>query len=117
MGWDVAGCGELGQRGGEEGVFSVVWWLWWVVVVAARVGQICGGLLSDGFMWFGGGVWLLRVLWVLCLRLLGVQVLCKGGQELGPVGADEEGGWVGAVVDDELQEVGRQGGGEEEGVH
>ena len=100
-------------------MFSAVWlwWLWWVVVVAARVGQICGGLLGGRVMWFGGGVWPLRLLWVLRLRLLGVQVLCEGGQELGPVGADEEGGWVGAVVDDELQEVGRQGGGEEEGVH
>jgi len=72
------------------------------------VGQICGGLLGGGVMWFGCGVCSPRLLMV-------NEVLCEGGQELGSVGADEEGGRVGAAVDDELQQVGRQGGEEEGG--
>jgi hypothetical protein len=59
-------------------------------------------------------VWFVCHLWLLLLLLLD-KVLCEGGQEVGAFAADDESCWVGAAVDDELQEVGRQGRGEEEG--
>lgn len=48
------------------------------------------------------------------LLLLQFDILCEGGQELGSLGADDKGCWMGAVVDDELEEIGRQSWGEEE---
>jgi hypothetical protein len=50
------------------------------------------------------------------LLLLLEEVLCEGGQKVGAARADEQRGWVAAAVDDELQQVGRQRRGEEEGL-
>ena len=59
-------------------------------------------------MWF---MWFMRSGRLLLLQF---DVLCEGGQELGSLGADDEGCWMGAVVDDGLEEIGRQSRGEEE---
>jgi hypothetical protein len=50
------------------------------------------------------------------LLLLLEEVLCEGTQKVGAARADEQRGWVAAAVDDELQQVGRQRRGEEEGL-
>jgi hypothetical protein len=65
-------------------------------------------------MWFVCGVWLRW--WFVLLLLLLEEVLCEGGQKVGAARADEQRGWVATAVDDELQQVGRQRRGEEEGL-
>jgi hypothetical protein len=69
-------------------------------------------------MWFACGAWLrwwFRLLLLLLLLLL-EEFLCEGAQKVGAARADEQCGWVAAAVDDELQQVGRQRRGEEEGL-
>jgi hypothetical protein len=86
-----------------------------LVLVSVLVRQISGRLLDGGVRWFLCGLPLRLRLWLLLFLLL-YEVLCERGQKLGSVGADEEGGWVAAAADDELQEVGGECRGKEEGL-
>ena len=99
----VPGHGHLGERGGCERVLDDGGGCW-----------VCPGVGGTAAACAGVGLLLL-------LLLLLFGVLCEMREKLGPVGADDESCWVTATVDDEVEEVGRQGGGEEErarvGVH
>ena len=105
-------------------LFGWLWYLsgwfagwWWWVVLRFGVGRVCGGSLGGRVMWFVCGAWLLWwfVLLLLLLLLL-EEVLCEGAQKVGAARADEQRGWVATAADDELQHVGRQRRGEEEGI-